>query len=389
MKHLRLLSFAIASSVATVAAADTIKVGVIGPMSGPSAIVGQSFEWGINAYVEMNGETVGDHEVEFIFKDLSAVDPAKARALAQELVVGEGVQYLAGAFYTPNAMAITPLLESARTPFVILNAATSTITQSSPYVLRTSYTMWQNAVPAALAAREDGVTRAVTVVSDYAPGHDAEQGFAQTFEAEGGEIVDSIRLPLSTADFNPVMQRIKDSGADGVFVFTPAGSPALSFMRAFDGNGLKDAGVSIISTGDVVTETDLAAMGDPILGIKTTYHYSAAHPSDENRAFLDAIEASGGNVDLTSMFAVAAFDGAKVIYDMIAATDGAQDPEAAIAAVVGQSWESPRGPVTIDAETRHITQNVYVRQVENVDGKLQNTEIGVFEAQPDWGLVER
>lgn len=388
MKTRTLLAFAIASTMAGGAFADTIKVGVIGPLSGPFALVGQNFQWGIEAYAEMNGLSVGDHEVEFIYRDLPGVDPAKARALAQELIVKDRVQYLAGAFYTPNAMAITPLLESGKTPFVVMNAATSSITRSSPYVLRTAYTMWQNAVPAALAARQEGLSRVAAVVSDYAPGVDAEAAFARTFEAEGGEMVDSIRLPLSTSDFNPVMQRIKDSGADGVFVFTPAGPPALGFMKAFAGNGLKEAGVKIITTGDIMSEVDLPVTGAASLGVKTTYHYSAAHDSDLNRAFLSAVEATGGDPALTSMYAVAAFDGARLIYDMIEATDGKQDPEAAVAAVVGESWESPRGPVSIDPETRHITQNVYLREVELVDGRYQNTEIGVFEAQRDWGLVE-
>jgi branched-chain amino acid transport system substrate-binding protein len=387
MRIITTFALIVAASVAAPATADTIKVGVIGPMSGPFSIFGQNFQWGIKAYQHEAGNTVGDDTVEFIYRDLPGVDPAKARALAQELVVKDRVQYLAGAYFTPNALAITPILSSAETPLIVLNAATSSITEASPYVVRTSFTMWQNSVPAAMAARDGGFEKVITIVSDYSPGVDAETAFSETFQDAGGEIVESLRLPLSTNDFNPIMQRVKDSGADGIFVFLPGGPPTLGFMKSFLGNGLADQGIKIISTGDVMTEPDLPAIGDAGLGVRTTYHYSTAHDSVANKAFLDAITAIGGDVNQTTMAAVAAYDGAKLIYDMIAATEGERAPEAAIEAVIGQSWESPRGPVSIDAETRHITQNVYLREMQKVDGRYQNTEIDVFEAQPDWGLA--
>lgn len=393
MKALSILATAaaavgLAASVSAVRA-DTIKVGVIGPLSGPFSIFGTNFQWGIEAYQHDHGDKVGDDTVEFVYRDLPGVDPAKSYSLAQELVVKERVQYLAGAYFTPNALAITPLLESANVPLVVLNAATSSITTSSPLAVRTSFTMWQNSVPAAKAAKEGGLTKVITVVSDYGPGVDAETAFATTFTAEGGEIVESLRLPLSTRDFNPVMQRIKDSGADGVFVFLPGGPPTLGFMKSYLGNDLKSAGIGIISTGDVMTEPDLPAIGDIGIGLRTTYHYSTAHDSDVNRAFLKSIAAIGGNVDQATMASVAAYDGAHVIYKMIEATGGKQDAAAAVKAVEGMSWESPRGPVSIDPETRHITQNVYLREMQKVDGKYQNTEIETYQAQPDWGLVKQ
>ncbi|KAA2311812.1 ABC transporter substrate-binding protein [Puniceibacterium sp. HSS470] len=389
MRTITALALILASGLATSATADTIKVGVIGPLSGPFSIFGQNFQWGIEAYQREAGTTVGDDTVEFVYRDLPGVDPAKARALAQELVVKDKVQYLAGAYFTPNAMAMTPILASAKTPLIVLNAATSSITEASPLVVRTSFTMWQNSVPAATAAKADGFEKVITIVSDYGPGIDAETAFGKTFTEAGGEIVESLRLPLSTNDFNPIMQRVKDSGADGIFVFLPGGPPTLGFMKSYLGNGLNDQGIKIISTGDVMTEPDLPAVGDVGLGVKTTYHYSTAHDSPENKAFLAAIDAVGGDLGETTMAAVAAYDGAKVIYDMIAATGGKRDPEAAVKAIEGEAWESPRGPVSIDAKTHHITQNVYLREMQKVDGKYQNTEIGVFEAQPDWGLVSK
>lgn len=389
MKIIKLLAIVAALSCPTVASADVIKVGVIGPLSGPFSIYGKNFQWGLQAYVHENGAKIGDDTIEFVFRDLSGVDPAKARALAQELVVKDKVQYLTGAYFTPNALAITPLLESAKVPFVILNAATSSITKSSPYVMRTSFTMWQNSVPAALAAIDEGFSKVITVVSDYGPGKDAEAAFVKTFTDKEGEVVGSLRLPLSTNDFNPIMQRIKDSGAESIFVFLPGGPPTLGFMKSYIGNNLKASGIKIISTGDVMTEPDLPALGDAGIGMKTTYHYSVAHDSDENRTFLASVKAIGGDLSKTTMAAVAAYDGAKLIYEMIKATNGKRDPKAAIAAISGLNWESPRGPVSIDADTRHITQNVYLREMQLVDGVYQNTETSIFEAQPDWGLVAK
>ncbi|WAP68272.1 ABC transporter substrate-binding protein [Jiella pelagia] len=369
--------------------ADTIKVGVIGPLSGSYSLYGQNFQWGIQAYAEANGTSVDGHEIEFVYRDLPGVDPAKARALAQELIVRDGVQYLAGTYFTPNALAIAPLLEQGNVPFVVLNAATSSIVEQSPYILRTSFTMWQNTVPAAKVAVENGSKKSITVVSDYGPGIDAETAFKTTYEEGGGEVVDTLRIPLSTTDFNPIAQRIKQSGADTVFAFFPAGAPTLGFMKAYIGNGLKDDGVGLISTGDLLTEPDLPALGDVALGMQSTYHYSADHDSPENAAFMTALEAIGADTSKVTMAAVAAFDGAKLIYEMIDATDGEQDPQTAVDAVKGMSWTSPRGPVSIDPETRHITQNVYLREVAKDGDGYVNKEMRTFEAQPDWGLAQK
>ena len=388
MKSLALAAIALCVEP-SLASAETVKVGVIGPFSGPFSVFGRNFQWGLEAYAHHNGRQVAGKQVEFVYRDLSGVDPARARALAQELVVRDRVDYLAGAYFTPNAMAMTQLLEAGNVPLVVLNAATSSITRKSPLVLRTSFTMWQNTVPAAITARNRGFSDTITVVSDYGPGIDAETAFRETFTAKGGTITDNLRLPLSTRDFNPVMQRIRDSGADSVFVFLPGGPPTLAFMKAYIANGLREDGIDIISTGDMLTEPTLPPLGDVGLGLMTTYHYSTAHDSQLNRQFLEAVEAVGGERSETTMTAVAAYDGAHLIWTMIAATKGRQDAAAAVDAVKGLSWESPRGPVSISPETRHITQNVYLREMEKVDSIYQNTEVDVFEDQPDWGLVNR
>jgi branched-chain amino acid transport system substrate-binding protein len=368
------------------ASADVIKVGVIGTMSGPYALFGSNFKMGIDAWVSQRGNKVGNHEIQFIYRDEESPNPAKSKALAQELIVKDKVQYLAGVYFTPNAMSIAPLLEESKTPLVVMNAATSAIVEKSPYIVRTSFTMWQNTVPAAETAKKNGSNKVAIAVSDYGPGIDAENAFKKTFEAAGGKVTEAIRMPLNTTDFSPIMQRIKDSGADTIFTFLPAGPPTLGFVKSYIDNGLKASGVKLMSTGDVVTEPDLPNIGDSGIGILSTYHYAVSHNSPENKAFLDQMVKNGGKLDEVTMTSVAAYDGARLIYKMIEATDGQRDPAKAIDAVKGMKWVSPRGPVSIDPETRHIRQNVYVREVRKVDGKLINQEIQTFDAQPDWAL---
>lgn len=371
------------------AQADTIKVGIIGTMSGPYALFGKNFKMGIDAWVAEHGNKIGNDTVEFVYRDEVSPNPAQSKALAQELIVKEKVQYLAGLYFTPDAMAVAPLLQEAKVPMVVLNAATSAITEKSPYIVRTSFTMFQNTVPAAKVAKEKGAKKVAIAVSDYGPGIDAETAFKKTFEAEGGKVVEAIRMPLSTTDFGPIMQRIKDSGADMIFTFLPAGPPTLGFVKAYIDNGLKASNVKLMSTGDVVTEPDLPNIGESGIGILSTYHYAVSHDSVENKAFLAQLQKDGGKLDEITMTSVAAYDGARLIYKMIEATGGKQDPDKAIAAVKGMQWVSPRGPVSIDPETRHITQNVYLREVEKSGDKLINKEIETFKAQPDWGLVKQ
>ncbi|WP_113407419.1 ABC transporter substrate-binding protein [Rhizobiales bacterium] len=368
--------------------ADTIKIGVIGPFSGPFALQGKNFKAGIDAYMAVNGKKVGNDEVEVIYRDLPAADPAQSKSLAQELVVKEKVQYLAGFYFTPDAMAVTPILKQANVPMVIFNAATSAIVTKSPLVVRTSFTTWQTSTPIAKVAYDAGVKKVISVVSDYGPGVDAENAFKAGFEKQGGEVVQAIRMPLSTNDFSPIMQRVKDSGAQGVFAFLPSGPTTLGFVKAYNENGLKSAGIKLFAPGDLTQESDLPALGDAALGMQTTFHYAISHDSPENKAFVAAADKAIGNPAELTFPAVGAFDGMHVIYKMIEATGGKQDAQKAVDAVKGLSWVSPRGPVTIDPESRHITQNIYLREVaKGDDGKYYNKEIQTFEKQGDPGLA--
>ncbi|NVD39908.1 ABC transporter substrate-binding protein [Ensifer sp. HO-A22] len=368
--------------------ADTIKIGVVGPFSGPFALQGKNFKAGIDAYMAVNGSKVGDDDIEIIYRDVPQADPAQSKALAQELVVKEGVQYLAGFYFTPDAMAVTPLLEQANVPLVIMNAATSAIVTKSPLVVRTSFTTWQTSTPIAKVAKDAGVSKVISVVSDYGPGVDAENAFKAGFEAAGGQVVEAIRMPLATNDFSPIMQRIKDSGAEGVFAFLPSGPTTLGFVKAYNENGLKSGGIKFFAPGDLTQESDLPALGEAALGIQTTFHYAVSHDSPENKAFVEAASKAIGNPAELSFPSIGAYDGMHVIYKMIEATGGEQDAQKAVDAVKGLAWTSPRGPVSIDPESRHITQNIYLREVAKADdGTYYNKEVQTFEKQGDPGLA--
>jgi len=365
--------------------AATIKVGVIAPFSGPFAMFGQTFKEGIAVYQAEHGKMVGGDTVEFVFKDLDQANPAQSKALAQELIVKERVSFLAGFAFTPDAMAVAPLIDEANIPAVIFNAATSAITEKSPRYVRSSFTLWQNTVPLANHIAKLGVKKAITAVSDYGPGIDGETAFKATFEKAGGAVVDTIRMPLKSNDFAPFMQRIKDSGAEAVYAFLPAGPTTLAFAKAFADNGLKEKGIQFFGPGDITQEPDLPALGDAVLGMTTSFHYSQAHESAANKSFLAKYKELFGSSDNATFTSVGAYDGVHLIYTMIAKTGGKIDGLKAVEAVKGMSWESPRGPVTIDPDSRHIRQTIYLRTVERVNGKLQNTEKASFADQPDFG----
>jgi len=366
--------------------AATIKVGVIAPFSGPFATAGQTFKQAIEVYQAEHGKTVGGNTIEFVYKDLDQANPAQSKALAQELIIKEKVGYLAGFFFTPDALAVAPLIDEANIPCVIFNAATSAITEKSPRYVRTSFTLWQNTVPLAEHMAKQGVKTVVTAVSDYGPGIDGETAFKTTFEKGGGQVVDSIRMPLKSTDFAPFMQRIKDSGAEAIYAFLPAGPTTLAFAKAFADTGLKAQGIKFFGPGDITQEPDLPALGDAAMGITTTFHYSQVHDSEKNRAFVAKHKELFGSSDNVTFTSVGAYDGTHVIYKMVEATGGKSDGAKAVEAVKGMAWESPRGPLKIDPNSRHVTQNVYLRVTEMVNGKLQNTEVATFADQPDFGF---
>lgn len=377
-----------AAFVQSAYAQETVKVGIIAPFSGGFAgSFGEPFRQGIETYVAMHGDPSDDLKVEFIYRDLPATDPGRARNLAQELVARDGVQYLGGFVFTPNAIAAAAVSEGAKIPTVIFNASASAVVSQSQYFVRTSNTLPQVTVPTAKDALEKGFKTVITAVSDYGPGIDAETFFKKTFEEGGGEVLETIRMPLSTTDFGPYLQNISLKSPDALFVFLPYGPPTFSFVNGYRDNGLDQAGISFIGLSET-QESDLQTLGDAAVGLETGYFYSAAHESPENEAFLAKFDELFPNSD-PNPATISAFDGTHVLYEMIRATEGQADPDAAIDAVKGLAWESPRGPVSIDPETRDIVQNVYMRVVErDEDGKLINKEVKTYEAQPDYGAQQ-
>jgi branched-chain amino acid transport system substrate-binding protein len=370
---------------APAAAAGTLKIGVIAAFSGPFADYGKEMEAGIKAFMKLHGDTVAGKKVEIILRDTTGPLPDVAKRHAQELVVREKVDFLAGFGLTPEALAVAEIATQAKKPMIVMNAATSVITTKSPYVVRLSMTLAQDTAPLGTWAARNGVKRAFTVVADYGPGIDSETAFKKSFTAAGGEVVESIRTPLRGPEFAPFLQRIKDSRPEAVFVFLPAGEQGIAFMKGFRERGLAEAGIRVIATGDVTDDHVLDAMGDSALGMITSHHYSAAHDSPENEVFLKAYDQVSGGLGRANFMAVAAFDGMAAIYDVSQKLRGVIDGDKAMALLKGWKRESPRGPISIDPETRDVVQTVYIRKVEKRDGHYYNVEFEKFPEVKDPG----
>ena len=360
------------------------KIGFILPMTGQSASTGKQIEAAIKLWQAQNGTTVAGRKVEVILKDDGAV-PDVTKRIAQEMVVNDKVDVLAGFGITPCAFATAPIATQSKTPMVVTAAATSAITERSPYIVRTSFTLPQVTVPIADWAAKHGIKRVVTFVADYGPGTDAEKFFKSQFQLDGGQVIGEIRTPLKTPDFAPFLQKVTDLKPDAVFVFLPSGQGA-AFMKQFGERGLDKSGIRLIATGDVTDDDQLNDMGDVALGVVNSHHYSAAHPSATNKKFVQAFEAA--NKFRPNFMAVAGYDGMHLIYNALAATKGAGGGDALLAAMKGQIFESPRGPILIDAQTRDIVQDVYIRKVEKQNGELYNVEFDVQKAVKDPGKAK-
>jgi branched-chain amino acid transport system substrate-binding protein len=364
----------------------TIKIGLIGSFSGPFADIGKQIQYGVKAYLKEHGDTVAGKKIEILVRDTTGPVPEVAKRLAQELVVRDKVDFLAGFGLTPEALAVAPVATEAKTPMIIMNAATSIITTKSPYIVRFSMTLPQVASPMGDWATKNGIHKVSTLVADYGPGIDAEAAFKKTFTAGGGEIVESIRVPLKNPEFSSFIQRIKDAKPDAVFVFVPAGEQCIAFMKSFHERGLADVGIKVIATGDLTDDHVLPTIGDPALGIVTTFHYSIAHDSPENKAFLKAYaDANGPEAGQANFMSVAAYDGMAAIFEVERQLNGTMDADKALAILKGFSITSPRGPIKIDPETRDVIQTVYVRRVEKVNGELRNVEQSQFANVKDPG----
>ncbi len=382
MLKLTLAAVALAVSVPGMSHAEDLKVGLVVPLSGPFASTAQQMMNGVNLYVQQHGDTVAGRKVVLIVKDDTGVNPAITKRQAQELLIKDKVDVLAGFGLTPGAFAAAPLAQETKTPMVVMNAATSSITTKSDYITRTSTTLPQVAAPMATWAKQNGVQKVYVIVADYGPGHDAASQFKKTFTAAGGEIVGELHTPLTKPDFAPFLQKIKDAKPDALFLFIPNGDQGVAFAKGYKERGLDQAGIKLLATGDIATEDMIDAMGDSALGILTSYYYAQAHDSPENKAYVAAYAKAYPQVR-PNMISVAGYDGMHLIYEALKKTGGDASGDKFMAAVKGMKWMSPRGPIEIDAATRDIVQNVYIRKVERVDGVLQNVEFHTFEAVKD------
>jgi branched-chain amino acid transport system substrate-binding protein len=361
-------------------AQEPFKIGFILPMTGQQQSTGKQEAAGAKLYMAQHGDAVAGRKIELIIRDDGAV-PDNTKRIAQELIVNEKVNALAGFGVTPAALAVAPLATEAKIPEIVTAAGTSIITERSPYIARTSFTLAQSTVPMADWAAANGIKKVVTMISDYAPGIDAEKSFKAEFTAKGGEIIDSIRFPLANPDFAPFLQKAADEKPDAIFVFVPSGQGG-TFVKQFVEKGLDKAGIKIIGPGDVMDDDLINGMGDVVLGTVTAHMYSADHNSAANKAFVDAFKKANNGMRPNFM-AVGAYDGMHLIYAALEKTGGKSDGDSLINAMKGMSWESVRGQISIDPETRDIIQSIYIRKVEKKNGELYNVEFATFKDVKD------
>lgn len=384
MTNLRaLLAAALASALLTGAAAaqETIKVGLISSQTGPFAAVGRQLEAGVRLYMQQNGDTVAGKKIELVVRDDAGVADT-TRRVAQELVTNDGVKFLAGFTLTPGALATAPVATQAKVPMIVMLGATSIIPDRSPFIVRTSLSVPQVAVPYAEWIAKQGAKTMITLVSDYGPGIDYEGLVSSGFEAAGGKVLQKLRVPLASPEFAPFLQRVIDARPDALFIFVPSGGTGVALMNQLRDRVVAQAGVKVYAEGSMLDDDSLNAMGDVSLGTITSHTYSAAHDSATNKAFVEAFKKASGR--RPNIVAAYGYDGMHLIYEALKRTNGATDGEKLVEAMKNVEWESPRGPVKVDPETRDLIQNVYVRRAEKLpDGEIYNVEIATIPAVKD------
>lgn len=372
-------------------AGDTIKIGVIAALTGPYANIGKPFEDGIRTYLQQYGDQVAGKKIEILYRDDGGSNADHSKRAAQELIAREKVDFLIGFSLTPSALAVAPLATRAKTPMIVMNAVTTGITDKSPYMVRTSMTMHQMTEPFGTWTGKSGVGKTngkaigtvYTLVSDYSTGADAETKFSKGFSEAGGKIVGSARVPLANPDYSPFIQRVKDQKPDALFFFAPGAEDGTALLKAFTDKGLDKAGIKFLGVGDMTSDTPtLAALGERALGAVTVLNYSTALDNDANKAFLKAYAAANPQRPAATFVTVAAYDTMGMIAETVRKLNGNVTGDAAIKTLAGMKWNSPRGPISIDPATRDIVQNMYIREVKKVDGKLVNAPIGVLKDVP-------
>src|SRR4051794_28686913 len=374
------IALALGALASTSAAAQsTVKIGAVLPLTGGLAPVGKQVQAGIQLYMAQHGSTAAGKKIDLVIKDDAGV-PDNSKRLAQELIVNDKVAVI-GSALTPSAMAVGPLSTQAKTANVVMVSGTSgVINPNNPYMARTSFTLGQQSGIIGDWAAKNGSKKVVIVQSDWAPGAEATAVFTEAFTKAGGQVLDTIKVPLANPDFSPFLQRARDLSPDTLFVFVPAGQ-AGTFAKQFAERGLDKAGIKLIGPGDIVDDNDLPGMGDSMLGVVTAGIYSAAHPSQMNKDYVAAFEKA--NNMRPNFISLGGYDGMHLIYEALKKTGGKTDGDSLINAMKGMKWESPRGPISIDPDTREIVQNVYMGKVEKVNGQLYTIPFATYEAVKD------
>ena len=364
-------------------AADPLRIGLVIPLTGPFATTGRQVEAAVRLYLKRNGDTVAGRKVELLVRDDTGLAPETTKRISQELVARDKVAVLAGYGLTPLALAAAPVATESRTPMVVMCAATSIIPQRSPFIVRSGFSVPQITAPAADWAVKDGLREAITMVTDYAPGLECEKVFVKRFTAAGGKVLDSIRTPLRNPDYGPFIQRVKDAKPQALFAFVPSGEGA-ALMKQFEERGLREAHITLLCTGDVLDDDLLESIGAVATGVVSSHHYSAAHDSPENKAYVEAFTAANPGMR-PNFHGVGAYDGMHLIYEAVKKTGGDTAGEKLVDAMKGMKWVSPRGPMSIDPETRDVIQTVYIRRCRMIKGKPWNVEFDRIENFKDPG----
>jgi branched-chain amino acid transport system substrate-binding protein len=371
---------------ATAYAQDTVKVGVVMSYSGQFADTGVQIGHGIDLYMKEHGDTVAGKKIQIIKKDSGGIAPDVAKRLSQEVIVRDGAKILAGYDLTPNAMAAADVSAQSKTFMVDMNAATSMIITKSPYMVRTSFTVWMANVELGKWAYKNGMRKAYTLVSDFGPGWDGEAAFTKGFKDAGGEIVGSARYPTNNLDFTAFLQRAKDTNPDAIYIWVPGGTQPAAIGKAIAERGIDKIKIKILGQGELTFEESLKGMGDAGLGIITVFHYDYNHQSAMNKKFVAEYNAAfHRNPDL---FSVGGYDGMHVIYETLKKTNGDTSADKLMEAAKGMKWESPRGPMMIDPESHDVVEDIYIRRVEKVNGKLVNVDIDTIKDVHDpWWIA--
>ena len=368
-----------AGLIAPAAAQETIKVGILSQDTGPFALNGQGFHRGIEVYQALHGDTIGGRKIEFIFRDIGGPNPAVGKRLAEELIAKEKVHILAGFALSSEALAVGKLVEETKTPAITFIASSPAVLAGSQYFLKSGQHIAQSSSAGAVFARKQNKERCYIVVSDYQPGHDAQHAFRKTFEEKGGKIVGEVRVPLNTVDFASIVERIAATDADCINIFVPPGAPAIGLLRALAERGLVE-NTFVVGMGEAEDHV-LPQYDDSVIGFNGALYYAEALDNPENKAFVAKLQELFGPDALPEFASASAYDGAHLIYQMVKSQEGKDwDGPAAVEAVKGLSWNGVRGSVKIDPATRELVQNIYLRRVEKIDGKLKNVIVDQLEA---------